>query len=281
MGLPIKQPPFMNVVAGGTCTLPRLDMGDTCDALLFKLSGKINDTTDFAVTNLAAIRVKLGGKTIVDGLTGLEIQTINKNMQRSTDAQFLMIHFADNKARTVTGEDMGAIDTTLGYSSFSVEVDIAAGNGAPQLECWMVKSAPKPEGATKALFRAYTRSVENFSAASTFSLSPALGSMSGNILVKLSIFTPNDHVSRLDVKKNGIEIQGDGEKSVIDFLNGSTRDVQTGLVTYDPCYGNNQSDAVTTVRPDGTPANIEFRATLIDAETLTMVSELYTVINRI
>lgn len=282
MGLPIKQPPFQNVAPGQTCNVPRLDMGDTCDAILLKLSGNIETTgpTAFAVSHLSAIRVKLGGKTIVDGLSGSQIQTINKFMDRYTNDQFLLIQFADNKARTITGEDMGAIDTTLGYSSFSIEVDIAAGNGAPALEAWMIKSAPK-QGEAKALFRAYTRSVENFNAAATFSLSPAMGSMNGNILARLHIFTPNDRVSRLDVKKNGVEIQGDGEKSVIEFLNGSTRVAQAGHVAYDPCYSNNQSDAITTARPDGSPANIEFRAALSAAETLTEVSELYTVINRI
>ncbi|MGH1374593.1 MAG: major capsid protein P2 [Cellvibrionaceae bacterium] len=281
MGLPIKQPPFQNVAPGQTCTIPRLDMGDTCDALLLKLSGKINGVTDFAVDHLDSIRTKLGGKAVVDGLSGGEFQIINKFMDRHTSTTFLMIQFADNVARTISGEDMGAIDTTLGYSSFSMEVDIAAGDGAPALECWMVKSAPKPDGQTKALFRAYTKSVENFNAAATFSLAPALGSMAGNILPRLHIFTPNNRIDRLDVKKNGVEIQGDGEKAVIEFLNGTTRTAQAGHICYDPCYSNNQSDSITTIRKNGTPSNIEFRASLSAAETLTEVAELYTVLNRI
>ncbi len=285
MGLPIKQPPFQNVAPGQTCTIPRLDMGDTCDALLLKLSGNIATTGSVAFTtaHIDAIRVKLGGKSVVDGLSGTEFKTINAYMDRHTATTFLMLQFADNMARTVTGEDMGAIDTTLGYSSFSMEVDLAQPNGAgtPALECWMVKSAPKPDGETKALFRAYTKSVENFNAAATFSLSPALGSMAGNLLPRLHIFTPNDRIDRLDVKKNGVEIQGDGEKAVIEFLSGTTRTAQAGHIAYDPCYSNNQSDAITTVRGNGTPANIEFRAALSAAETLTEVGELYTVINRI
>lgn len=286
MGLPIKQPPFHNVRPGQTCNIPRLDMGDTCDALLLKLSGDIDatNTTAFTVDHLNAIRVKLGGKTVVDNVSGSQFNIINGYMDRATNTSFLLIQFADNKARTITGEDMGGIDTTLGYSSFSMEIDLAApgaADGDPKLECWMVKSAPKPAGPAKALFRAYTRSVENFNAAATFSLSPALGSMSGNILTRLHLFTPSDRVSRLDVKKNGVEIQGDGEKSVIEFLHDTTRTAKAGHFAYDPCYSNNQSEAVTTIRKNGTPANIEFRATLTGAETLTEVAELYTVINRI
>lgn len=286
MGLPIKQPPFQNVGRGLTATIPRLDMGDTCDALLLKLSGDLNDSpTAFAVSHLEEIYIKLGGKTVVDGLTGDQLQTINKYMLRNVQVisdQFLLIQFADNMARTISGEDMGAIDTTLGYSSFSATVKIAGtgAGGNPGLECWMLKSAPKPEGQTKALFRAYTKSIENFNAAATFSLSPALGSMAGNVLNRLHVFDESK-IDQFDVKKNGVEIQGDGEKAVIEYIAGSTRKPQTGHVCYDPAYSNNQSDAITTVRKNGAPANIEFRATLSAAATLTEVAELYTVINRI
>ncbi|MAY02909.1 MAG: hypothetical protein CMQ38_08040, partial [Gammaproteobacteria bacterium] len=228
MGLPIKQPPFQNVGVGQTAIIPRLDMGDTCDALILKMSGTIDDApTNFDYTDLDAIRLKLGGKTVVDGLSGAEIYTINSFMDRGVSATYLAIRFADDVARTITGENMGGIDTSVGYSSFSLEVDIGVGDGggggAPALECWMEKSRPKPEGATKLLFRAYLRGTDYFGSAAVHNLTPPFGSQAGNILARCHIFTPNDRISRIDVKKNGVEIQGDGEKALMDFVQGLKR----------------------------------------------------------
>lgn len=264
-----KQPPFQNVAAGQTANLPNLNMGDTCDMLLLVLGG----TTFDAGTHLDGIRVKLGGKTIVDDLNGAQLQAINNYMGRVSGAAFLPIHFADINARTILGENIGAIDTSLGYTSFSMEVDIAAGAVAPTLECWMLKSPPKV-GEDKAIFKTYLKSVETFNAANVFNLSPALGSSTGNLINRLHLFHAN--ITRLDVKKNGLEIQGDGEKAVVEFLqNELNRTTQAGLHVYDPLFDNNQSNSVSTVKPDGTQAPMEFRATLSAADTITEVSELY------
>jgi len=267
MGVLHKQPPFQNVAAGQVANLPNLNMGDTCDMLLFKLGGT------FTVSQINGIRAKLGGKTIVDDLSGSQLSLINDYMGRVTSTTFLAIHFADINARTITGENIGSIDTSLGYTSFTLEVDIDAGAIAPTLECWMLKSPPKV-GVDKGVFKSYLKSVETFGAANTFNLSPAVGSAVGNLINRLHLFHAN--ITRLDVKKNGLEILGDGEIAVVEFLQDElNRTTQAGLLVYDPLFDNNQSNSVSTVKPDGSVAPMEFRATLSAGDTITEISELY------
>jgi hypothetical protein len=268
-----KQPAFNNVVATGTANIPNLHQGDICQALVLKLGG-----TALTKAMIAAIRVKLGGKSIVDGVSGNEMDKINSYMKRTANANYLVIWFSDPNARTIDGEDIGGIDTSLGYGTFSIEVDIA-GATAPTLECWMLKSPVDPAATDRAVFRAYTKATQTIGAAGTFSLTPALGSVVGNLICRNHFFHAN--LTQLDVKKAGLDIWDQGEVAVTQFLQNSlNRTTQAGHLAYDPIFDNNQSNSVSTTRGDGTPASLEFRGKFSAGDTVTMVSEIYTAINR-
>ena len=270
-----KQPAFNNVVAGSTASITNLHQGDTCEGLILKLGG-----TTFTKALMDAIRVKLGGKAIVDGLSGSQIDTVNQYMGRTANAAYLFIHFSDPNARTIDGEGIGGIDTSLRYGSFSIEVDINAGAVAPTLECWMLKRPAQQGKPERAVFRAYTKSTQSISAAGAYSMQPSVGSLAGNLINRIHFFHAN--ITQLDVKKNGLDIQDQGEVGLIQFLqNELNRTTQAGHFVYDPIFDNNQSNAVSTTRPDGNPAPLEFRATLSAADTVIMVGEIYTSIDRI
>lgn len=272
MGILHKQPPFENVGANSTAILPRLDMGETCDTIILELGGT------FTKTHLLGIRVMLGGKTIWD-LTGLDLDDINKYMNRTTEATLLALHFADPNARTILGESIGGVDTSLGYSSFGLEVDIG-GATSPTLAAWMVKSRPKAaDSPHRPMFRAFLKATESISAAGTYNLRAPVGSDMGNLLARLHLMHAN--ITQFDVKKGGLELQGNGKNSVVQFLqNELNRTAQSGHLVYDPMFDNNQSNAVATVKPNGRPATMEFKATISGSDTIVVYSELYTTLDR-
>lgn len=269
-----KQPAFNNVVAGSTASITNLHQGDVCEGLILKLGGT------FTKAQIDGIRVKLGGKSIVDDLTGSQLDTVNKYMGRTDAAAYLAIHFADPNARTIDGEGIGGIDTSLRYGSFSIEIDINAGAIGPTLDCWMLKRPAQIGKADRAIFKAYLKATQSISASGTYSLQPPLGSLAGNLINRLHMFHTN--LTQVDVKKNGLDIWDDGEVGISQFLqNELNRTAQSGHFAYDPLFDNNQSNSVSTTRPDGMPAPLEFRAVLSGADTVVMVSEIYTSIDRV
>ncbi len=276
MAVPHKQPPFAKVAAGSPAHISNLDMGDTCDSLIIRLKG-----TDFNKDHINGIFVGLGGKDVIDGMTGPQLHTINSYIGRNTNAQFLALHFTDPNSRTIDGESMGGIDTSLGYSSFTLRLDIDESADAPELDCWMFKSRPKPNTSQyKALFRAFLKTNQDFNSAKAHQLSPAFGSDAGVLLARLHMF--HQHITRLDVKKNGVEIQGEGDNDVIQFMqNELNRVTQAGHLCYDPLFDNLQSNAVSTVKRDGTRAQMSLMAHLSEADNIDLVSEVYAAIDRI
>lgn len=269
-----KQPSFNNVVAGSTAVLSNLDKGDSCIGLIFKLGGT------FTKAQIENLRVNLGGKRIVD-ITGSHLDDVNDYMKRTANANYLALYFGDPNARTITGEQMGAIDTSIGYSNFAVEVDIAAAAISPTLECWMIKGRPKPDASPyKRMFRAMLKAQSAPGGSGTFSLPVPLGSDSGSVLARLHMFHAN--ITQVDVKKNGLAIQDNGENALVQFMqNELRRTTQAGMLVFDPMVNDNQSEAISTLKPNGQPANMSFDATLSAADTVTMYSELYTTIDRI
>lgn len=268
-----KLPPFENVAANSTAILPRIPMGETYDKITLKLGG-----TAFTKAMITAIRLRLGGKLIWD-VTGTALDTINQYMGETASAAYLTLNFAERQARTIVGEEIGAIDTSLPYSGFSMEVDIGAAT-APTLAGWADRSAPQTGKPHQALFRAITKAVETPGAAGVFNLDMPLGSDKGTLIKRIHMFHSN--VTEFAVKKNGLDLQDQGEIALIQFeQNELARTTQAGHFAYDPIVRDNQSEAVSTVRGDGSRANFEFKATLSAADTITSYPELYSDINRV
>lgn len=261
-----KAPPFQNVGAGQTANLPNLPTGLIYDGLVLKLGGT------FTKAQIDEIRIRLGGKTILE-MTGSELDTINQYMARVENASYLPIWFADPNARGVVGENQGAIDTrNVQYDAFSIEADINSGTTSPTLECWIIPGRPKLADFV-GMFRAYTKAVQSISASGVHNLTPALAS--GALLNRLHVFHTN--ITRLDVKQAGFELQGDGENGIVQFVqNELRRETQSGHLAFDPTVRDNQADAMPLFRQDGSRVPTEFKATLSGADTVELISEMYT-----
>lgn len=259
-----KLPPFQNVGVSQTAVLPNLPLGVVYDGILLQLGGT------FVASDISEIRVRLDGKTIAE-LSGPQLQDINDYMGRTANADFLPIWFADINSRTIQGENWGAIDTTLPYSSFSMEVDIDGTPTSPELDAWVVPGLPKSQE-QRAMFKAYLRAVQSISASGVHNLSPAVGR--NTLLSRLHLFHSN--VTRLDVKRDGVEIQGDGEVAPVQYLQDElNRVTQSGHFCFDPLVRNNQSQSLRIFRGDGQPFSMEYKATLSGADTINQIAEVY------
>lgn len=267
----LKLPPFENVGANQTAIMPRLPMGETYHAILLKLGGG-----SFTKSQITQIKIRLGGKVIWD-VTGDQLDSVNKYMGMTANAAYLLIPFSDFNARTIAGEPIGAIDTSLEYSDFSMEVKIG-GATTPSLDAWRFTTpvkATRPEH--RPLLRAMVAGTHNIGASGTYSLPIALGSNDGALLKRLFMFHSN--ITQFDVKLNGADLQDEGENGAVEFMqNNLTRVTQTGMLAYDPLFLDNQSDVIPTLNGSGKPNSFEFRATLSASDTINALSELYTVL---
>ena len=267
-------PSFQNVGAGLTAVLPNIPMGDTYEQIVFELGG-----TSFTKAHIEEIRVYLGGKAIVQ-MTGTQLDTINQYMGLAENAAYLTLNFSEPSARTIVGETLGGLDTSLGYAGFHIELDIASGASAPTLKGF-AKVSPPQEGQAKGLFRAFTKVTESFSAAGEYNMRVGMGSQYGNLLKRVYFIHEGD-MTQLEVTKNGLYLLKQGTVARVNFLaNELNRESQTNMLVFDPTLSDNQSDAVTTLDIKGNPAAFEFKVTTSDADQVIAIAELYTTLTRL
>lgn len=269
----IKQPPFRNVGAGLTAVLPLLDLGGTFKSITFKLGGT------FTKAQIDEVRIRYQG-VLIWQFTGSEMDTLNQSRLLTADANYLTMHFANPRARTITGEMIGAIDTS-NATKFSVEVDINGAAVTPTLECWANIVAPKDDNDLhKRTIRAMLRNTHAPAAAGKFNLPVALGSIGGALLAGAHFFHTN--ITDIDVRKGSTYLQDQGEIALIQFMQDElNRSAQAGLYSFDPVFSDNQSDAIATLREPGKLANFTFDVTVSAADVIEVLAELYTEVERI
>jgi hypothetical protein len=161
-----------------------------------------------------------------------------------------------------------------------MEFDIG-GATAPTLEAWVILAPPKPmDDPNKRTVRALLKTTQAPAAAGEFNYQLPLGSRGGSFIHRIYAFHSN--VTKLQVSKDGLWLQQEGEEAVLDYLQALVgRANQSGLITYDPTVFDNQTDAIATLRPDGAPASFEFKFTVSGADTIVAYSSLYTSIDRV
>lgn len=272
----LQLPPFENVGAGQIAIIPRIPMGETYHGIVLNLGG-----TTFTKALISRILIRLGGKVIVD-VTGSQMDTLNKYQGMTASAAFLLIPFSEFTAKTVVGETMGAIDTSLPYSGFSMEVTIAAGAVAPTLTAQGLTTPGKvvQSASHRPLFRALIPSTHNIGAAGTYNLPLPLGSSAGALIKRLHLFHAN--VTGITAKMNGLDLMDNLTTAQMQFWqNNLTRVTQPGHLCIDPIVRDNQSETIPTVNGNGREHNFEWRTTLSAGDTISAISELYAPISSI
>lgn len=267
MGARLKLLPFNNVLAAGlaTCDLSNL-LGYTVERIILNLGG-----TAFTKSMITGIQLKANGKIIVD-TTGSAVDTRNQYRGITANAGFLTIDFAEIRSKTELGQNIGAIDTTLGINSLKLEINIA-GATAPTLQGYAEVNRPQVDAAqspTRNLIAKIAKSTVTIGAAGQFSLPiPHFAVADGGSMFKrVAIFSSN--MTALLIKKNGIVIE-DSIKALNDFNQTEYRKVpQAGLYMFDPIVDDNQSQLLNTRDAQ----TMEVLGTFSAGETITIESEV-------
>lgn len=263
MAFTVKLPDFASVVANGTAIIDKLPLGMTYEGIMLQLGG-----TALTKAMLTRIVIKLNQKTIWD-ITGSDLDALNAYRGYTANAAYLPIFFADPRSRTINGQNIGAIDTSpqAGITNMQILVTIA-GATAPTLAAWALVSNPQVT-AEKGLVSAMLNGSFAPSGANTFSVPVPIGSDSGALIRRVAVF--HAQLTQMDVKRNGVYIHEEGTPAVVNFVGTQFRRVtQAGLYVYDPCFDDNQSNAVPTRN-----ANMEFRMKTAAADNFRIYAELY------
>jgi len=272
----LKCPPFENVGANQTAIIPRLPMGEVYHGIILKLGGAA-----FTKAHITSILIRLGGKVIWD-VTGPQLDTTVQYMGMTPDASFLLIPFSEFNARTILGEEIGAIDTVnFNYSGFSIEVEIG-GATAPTLEAWRKttnkKAVAEPEHLP--LFKAMIPATHSFGSAGTYSFPIPTGSQAGALVKRIHYFHTN--ITEQSVRFAGQDIYDQVPTALAQFWqNNLTRVTQAGHLCFDPITLDNQSATLPTLNRSNKLNNIEWRNKLSGADTINTITELYATLSSI
>ena len=274
----IKVDPFTNVGAGQLATTQFIpDRPLSLYGIVLILGG------DFEIDDdVSLITVKSGGKELMR-LTGARLDDLNNYDGIVTDADHLLIPFADPTARTARGEHLGALDMTFYRDPLTIEVTIGGAAVNPTLDAYALINPPKQAlglGFTAdeaQIHRALIESVIQPSAGVTrkaFGIS--LGSEAGALIRKIAMFHAN--LTSVAIKRNGLDIFDDIDVALNNYIQDDVfaRSPVASAYVWDPTVNGNQSEARTTVNPDGRPANYQILLTTSGADTITVYSDVYT-----
>lgn len=264
----VRLEPFENVAANARAVLKSSRvLGNTVEAVHLKLGGTLTKAL------ITLIRVKLNQKTIWE-ITGSELDSYNAYLGMPQDASHLSLYFGEPRARTVQGQLLGAIDTSLGVRDFTLEVDLGAGAGHT-LQAWAEISPPKLLGpAENALIRGLLLSTLTPNSAADHTLHINTGNAAGALIKRLAVFHAN--LTKFRVKRDGVDIFEDVDIALNSFIQNNTgHDPQAGLYVADFIHDDNQSRAITTRRPDGTEVNHQFIFSTSAADTMRVLADVY------
>lgn len=259
--------PFSNVVATGMATLDlRSLLGNTIDRITLKLGG-----TTFTKAMITGVRIKANGKTVFDD-TGSRIDSRMQYRGIAASASYLTIDLSEIRSKTIKGQKLGSIDTTLGISSLNMEVDIA-GATAPTLDAWADLSAPQVDDAGQSLIeRGLIGKVLNFThyfgAAGKFPMNIPYGKQGGSLIKRLHLFGAT--VTDAEVKKNGLTVF-EAPAAVNGFIQGEFQRVpQANVFTIDFVPDGNMSNVLNAANAQ----SMEYYATVSGAGNVVVAAEL-------
>lgn len=266
MGINIKLQPANNVVGTGLATLDLANLlGTSVERITLQLGGS------FSKAMIVGIQLKANGKVIYD-TAGSRIDVRNQYRGIAANAQFLTLDFSEIFSKTELGQNLGAIDTTLGINSLKLEINIAGATN-PTIQGWAECNRPQADAAqapTRNLIAKVHGATISIGGAGTFSLPVPhfLPTDGGSIFKRVAIFSAN--MTGVVIKKNGIVIEEE-VKALNDFRQTEYgKKSQTGVYFVDFIQDNNQSGMLNTRDAQ----TMEFLATFSAAETITVESEL-------
>lgn len=197
--------PFSNVTANGVATVSLLT-GPTYKRIVLKLDKTAGGA--FVKTNLADIKVKVNGKTIMQA-SGNDLDRMNKYRGIKDAANFLTIDFSEIRARTINGEMLGALDTSK-IQNFTLEVKIS-GATSPILDAWAEMDDTQAGSADRGV-EFICAKIQQYPVASATAGKFVIDSLpkgaNGTLIKRIHVIGPGgaNIVSALTLKQNGLVV---------------------------------------------------------------------------
>lgn len=273
----LKLNPFPSVAANAVASLATDQLrGMSVHGLFFVQGG-----TTFTKAQMSKIRIGANGKNFLQDIAGNQLQDLNDYDGGADTTNHVFHWFGDPWARTIRGQHIGDLDLSLHRGPLELEVTIGAAT-APTLEAWAIVGPPKLSmgldySEVEALtVRSLIRSVAQPAAAVTrAAYGIGLGSQAGARIRKIGFFHTN--LTRVEFKKQGITKHEDllaAQNEAVQKEFG--RVPQSGLYVLDRVVDGNQGEADDTVRPDGSPWNLQVLLTTSAADTITAFADTHT-----
>lgn len=272
----IRLKSFPSVVASAISTLTTDELVDrSVHALIFERNAA--NTT----ANMTNLRVRVNGKDIVQGLSAARLVDMNEWDGLIDVANYSTFFFGDPTARTIRGEHLGDLDTSIYRGPLEIEVTLGAA-AAPALQVYALTGVPKVNmgigfsPGEAAAFRALIRTVITEAAAvSRKQYGISLGVAPGALIRKIAFFHTN--LTSVEFRKQSLIKHDD----VSIALNNAVaqqyaRLAQAGLYMLDRIQDGNMGEAEPTVQQDGRPWNLSLALTLGAADTVTAFADVYT-----
>lgn len=271
----IRLNPFLNVAANSRAVLSTGQLrGYSVHALIFKRGGT------FTAAHMTNIRVRMGGKPIVDTITGTQLAAINAYNGVTDTTGYLSLCFGDPTARTIRGQHLGDLDLSVYQNDLEIQVDIGGATN-PTLEVLALVSVSKRamllDYAERDLvtFRAIVPTQVTLDAAATRQAIQIAGGGIGSTISRIAFFHAN--LTKLEYKKQSLLKWEDvtiAEAAQVASIYG--RAAQSGLYVLDRTVDGNQSEAETTVDSEGKSWNQQFLVSSSAADTLNIFVDTYT-----
>ena len=258
--------PFNNVAANQTATLDLNNLlGYTVERIILILGGT------FTKAQMTSIRLLANGKVIWD-TTGTRTDTRMQYRGIGAVATALTLDFSEIRSKTQLGQNIGAIDTTVGIQNLRLEIAIGAATG-PTLIAFAEVAPPqtRPEDQpTRALIARIHEATFTVGAAGQFALPvPHFNVAEGGSLFKrINFFSAN--MTGLLIRKNGVTVH-ETTKAFNDFNQPEYRRVaQASLYVADFILADNQSEILSTRDAQ----TVECLGTFSAGETIGICSEV-------
>ena len=279
MSTPLKKmSQFVNVLATGIATLSLDELrGSSVHGVLLQLGG-----TSFTRAHIDAITLTIGGKAIIPGISGADMQDINDYEGLSNDAGFLMLWFGDPTLEGMRGEHVGDLDLDY-YDQASAVLEVSiAGATAPTLAAYAILAPAKSRMGFQysdlevATVRSFVRTIVTPAAAVTKQSYPiSLGSQAGARVRKIAMFNAN--LTSAEFKKNGVPIHDDIPNAVNSFVQEEfARVPQSGLYMLDHVVDGHLPKADSTVDSTGRAFPMQVNITTSAADTLRVYADIHT-----
>lgn len=267
---------FVNVAANSVATVSLDELkGHSVRAIILELGG-----TSFTKTHIDSVTLTVGGKAIVPGMTGSQINDLNKYMGFSNDGSYLSIWFGDPTLEGVAAGHVGDLDLSF-YRKVSTVLEVAIGGAtAPTLQAYALIGPPKSEmrfgfdDMDIMSHRSLVRSILSPAAAVTKQAYPvSVGSQAGAHIQRLAFFHAN--LTNVELKKNSISIHDDSSIALNTYIQEEYGRVpQTGLYVLDHVVDGALGKADATVNQAGEPFPMQINLTTSAADTITTFADV-------